>query len=245
MSNEDYKLSDATKAVIDKRNAEADELIALRTLRDELTETLGAHEDRMQELHDTVATLRTANAVLLADLEKLRGERHGYLSANVTLEAERNSMTRARDYWMAQHSRAAADHEALRACFETLKHAFKGMQADRDAIVAELQKLQPGGSPPPGGPVQLAMWIVATVLAERDDAQRKAKATGGLLELAVKRRDDCRVLLDAAIARGNSVRGALEDLVQRCDGAEGVRADGSNIDTRAAHAILEALETST
>ena len=31
---------------------------------------------------------------------------------------------------------------------------------------------------------------------------------------------------------------ALSDLVTRCDGAEGVRADGSNIDTCAAHAAL-------
>ena len=31
---------------------------------------------------------------------------------------------------------------------------------------------------------------------------------------------------------------ALRDLVKRCDGAEGVRADGSNIDTRGAHAAL-------
>lgn len=31
---------------------------------------------------------------------------------------------------------------------------------------------------------------------------------------------------------------ALQDLVARCDGDEGVRADGSNIDTLAAHAAL-------
>lgn len=32
---------------------------------------------------------------------------------------------------------------------------------------------------------------------------------------------------------------ALEALVDRCDGAEGVRADGSNIDTRAERMLLE------
>lgn len=32
---------------------------------------------------------------------------------------------------------------------------------------------------------------------------------------------------------------ALQDLVYRCDGDEGMRADGSNIDTRAAHVLLE------
>lgn len=35
-----------------------------------------------------------------------------------------------------------------------------------------------------------------------------------------------------------AIREALEDLVTRCDGAEGVRADGSNIDTRGAHVAL-------
>jgi hypothetical protein len=32
---------------------------------------------------------------------------------------------------------------------------------------------------------------------------------------------------------------ALRDLVRRCDGDEGVRSDGSNIDTLAAHVVLE------
>lgn len=31
---------------------------------------------------------------------------------------------------------------------------------------------------------------------------------------------------------------ALEELVARCDGAEGVRADGSNIQTIRAHAVI-------
>ena len=35
---------------------------------------------------------------------------------------------------------------------------------------------------------------------------------------------------------------ALKELVLRCDGAEGVRADGSNIDTLVAHAVLERIE---
>jgi hypothetical protein len=35
---------------------------------------------------------------------------------------------------------------------------------------------------------------------------------------------------------------ALKALVLRCDGPEGVRADGSNIDTQAAHALLERVE---
>lgn len=34
------------------------------------------------------------------------------------------------------------------------------------------------------------------------------------------------------------LRAALRDLTTRCDGAEGVRADGSNICTLAAHAAL-------
>lgn len=34
------------------------------------------------------------------------------------------------------------------------------------------------------------------------------------------------------------LRNALVDLVLRCDGDEGVRADGSNIDTLSAHAAL-------
>lgn len=36
---------------------------------------------------------------------------------------------------------------------------------------------------------------------------------------------------------------ALKDLVSRCDGDEGVRADGSNIQTIRAHAAIERAET--
>lgn len=36
----------------------------------------------------------------------------------------------------------------------------------------------------------------------------------------------------------HELREALTELVARCDGAEGVRADGSNIQTVQAHAVL-------
>jgi len=35
---------------------------------------------------------------------------------------------------------------------------------------------------------------------------------------------------------------ALDELVMRCDGEEGVRADGSNIQTIRAHAVLAKIE---
>lgn len=42
------------------------------------------------------------------------------------------------------------------------------------------------------------------------------------------------------IAAAPDLLAALTDLVARCDGEEGVRPDGSNINTCAAHAALEA-----
>jgi hypothetical protein len=39
----------------------------------------------------------------------------------------------------------------------------------------------------------------------------------------------------------NAIVKALQNLVARCDGAEGVRADGSNIDTSEAHAALSSV----
>lgn len=47
-----------------------------------------------------------------------------------------------------------------------------------------------------------------------------------------------RELLDAAAARIEELERSLTDLVLRCDGEEGMRADGSNIDTRAQAAVL-------
>lgn len=44
------------------------------------------------------------------------------------------------------------------------------------------------------------------------------------------------------IAAAPDLLRALKDLVARCDGDEGVRADGSNIDTAWAHAIIAKAE---
>jgi len=46
-------------------------------------------------------------------------------------------------------------------------------------------------------------------------------------------------VLVAADERERVLLEALHELVKRCDGEEGVRADGSNIQTIAAHAALE------
>lgn len=43
-------------------------------------------------------------------------------------------------------------------------------------------------------------------------------------------------------AREERLVKALADLVTRCDGEDGVRPDGSNIDTLAAHAVLSKIE---
>ncbi len=45
-------------------------------------------------------------------------------------------------------------------------------------------------------------------------------------------------LLTEGLPTYSALAAALRALVDRCDGAEGVRADGSNIDTCAAHAVL-------
>lgn len=54
--------------------------------------------------------------------------------------------------------------------------------------------------------------------------------------------------LEAAVIKHmdeyNALVEALEDLVKRCDGEEGVRADGSNIDTAWAHSVLRHVHAS-
>jgi hypothetical protein len=49
--------------------------------------------------------------------------------------------------------------------------------------------------------------------------------------------DDCRRAMAAP-----EVLGALRELTARCDGDEGVRADGSNIQTMRAHAAIAKVE---
>lgn len=64
-------------------------------------------------------------------------------------------------------------------------------------------------------------------------AQADANSDEALLW--IQARDVCVVLGERVCAEHD----ALENLVERCDGAEGVRADGSNIDTLAAHIALD------
>lgn len=68
-------------------------------------------------------------------------------------------------------------------------------------------------------------WISSSDYENRCDAADRVATLNGNNSGADACR--CRVL-----------ETALRDLVDRCDGAEGVRADGSNIDTRGAHAAL-------
>lgn len=57
---------------------------------------------------------------------------------------------------------------------------YEKQKADLAAVMSVLQRYQPAGSPPPGGPSQLAEWIMQTNSAEqaaaREDAERLARA---------------------------------------------------------------------
>lgn len=48
--------------------------------------------------------------------------------------------------------------------------------------------------------------------------------------------------IDRARRHGELLFRELGHLVNRCDGREGIRADGSNIDTRAAHMLLAIID---
>ena len=64
-------------------------------------------------------------------------------------------------------------------------------------------------------------------------------ATGASVALVVYAGDTEQSRANAqAIAKVHELVHALRELVDRCDGPEGVRGDGSNIDTRGAHAAL-------
>lgn len=74
------------------------------------------------------------------------------------------------------------------------------------------------------------MWLEIRVLAEGSDWKRDAEPGEELVDWAAKR-----------IKAYPKLVKVLKDLTLRCDGEEGVRADGSNIPTIAAHAILRQL----
>lgn len=63
---------------------------------------------------------------------------------------------------------------------------------------------------------------------------KQADANSEEVILWIQARDVCTKLGELVCAEHD----ALSDLVERCDGSEGVREDSSNLDTLAAHAAL-------
>lgn len=59
-----------------------------------------------------------------------------------------------------------------------------------------------------------------------------------LLSTAKQEIQSLRTSVELVTRDKNILLRALEDLVERCDGDEGIRKDGENIDTRSAHAAL-------
>ena len=108
---------------------------------------------------------------------------------------------------------------------------FEGRPTAHDAVMATAQF--------PGGGLSLIPGPTAMQYADERDAllaeckhQRETLAIhNALFEQANEKMREQR----EQIAK---LRGALEDLTLRCDGAEGIRADGSNIQTIKAHAAL-------
>ena len=76
---------------------------------------------------------------------------------------------------------------------------------------------------------------------ERDGFVVRVKATGNIICEAPP--ENVRLWEEGAdlIAAAPELQAELESLVARCDGEEGVRADGSNIQTVSAHALLARL----
>jgi hypothetical protein len=62
-----------------------------------------------------------------------------------------------------------ADHWAmplLRQAADRAQQAVAKVEAERDAVLGELQKLQPSGSPPPGDSAILASWIRRSIVEQ-------------------------------------------------------------------------------
>lgn len=80
----------------------------------------------------------------------------------------------------------------------------------------------------------------STLATEKDRADKAEYYAKRLtLHLSMTALNDKDLKIASLTEKLKAVNDALEDLVQRCDGDEGVRADGSNIQTIKAHAVLD------
>jgi hypothetical protein len=106
------------------------------------------------------------------------------------------------------------------------------------------------GGPLPDAAHQMAVELadVRFVLAgEREDhrltlermSERHEEERAAALETAKQHVEELTAAWEKE--RGELLE-SLADLVTRCDGPEGVRADGSNLQTMAAHAVLDEIE---
>lgn len=185
-------------------------------MRDRIA-TLEAENARLIEVNHSVAVCAEhttdmvnseglENGCIFCEAEKLEAEAMAALAENAELREFNQTLIDAneayiverdqRDRWARAWKRAAKfwvrsfDLTTTEECIR-LKDEIRKRDAELTTVVGIIQRLQPAGSPCPGGPEALARWIVDE--AQRENAELKADLqqsrlafSGALMEMPIK-----------------------------------------------------------
>lgn len=121
---------------------------------------------------------------------------------------EKGVVERERRHWKDMHDAAANQRDK----------AEEDAERRAGEILGVVQRFQPGGSPPPGGPVELVWWIMKTLngRAEKAEAALKIVAEG----LKVWPPDERPGLAAAQVILGREGLKILHDALRALEGRE-------------------------
>lgn len=118
------------------------------------------------------------------------------------------------DAYTAAQTAAASARQALLAHYDALLLENKEAQKDLQFVVGYCQRLQPGGSPPPGNHLTLVPWIIHETADQIAALTRRAEAAEGELEAAEQH---IKILKQSALQTEavEGGRGSVEGVVER------------------------------
>jgi hypothetical protein len=131
---------------------------------------------------------------------------------NHRLEDALRAARSERDNWKASHDTAVCDYKRVYAELDAARSRIAEVEGTLFDVLRLIQaRLQPGGSPPPGGAVALVAWITSETVKERD----------------IARVESAELLRDALSERDTAL--AERDVSDKCrlaNEAELIKADG-------------------
>lgn len=112
----------------------------------------------------------------------------------------------------------ASTHEV--GCAQAVERDRDRLRQEFTAVIAVVQKRQPGGSPPPGGPQILAEWAFSDLERQLTEAKASRDRAFEAANVDLEKRRKAEFQLEASELALRAAGGAARDFKARAEAAE-------------------------